>query len=72
MAATKTDGKGPQFVRYFGPLLKALHDLGGSGRPSEVENIIVSDLKVSLKEQNEVIKSGGSRVSHQIAWRSSI
>ena len=41
MAATKTDRKGPQFVRYFAPLLKALHDLGGSGRPSEVEDIII-------------------------------
>ena len=32
----KTKGDGPQFVRYFGPLLDALRALGGSGSPDEV------------------------------------
>ncbi len=30
----------PQFVKYFGPLLDALRQLGGSGRPDEVQSVI--------------------------------
>lgn len=28
--------KGAEFVKWFGPLLDALRDLGGSGKPHEV------------------------------------
>ena len=68
MASPRPNSKGPQFVRYFAPLLKALHDLGGSGRPSEVESIIVFDLGIPVQEQNEVTKAGQSRFSNQVAW----
>ena len=30
----------PQFVKYFGPVLEALKQLGGSGRPDEVRSVI--------------------------------
>lgn len=60
--------KGPQFVRYFGPLLDVLRDLGGSGRPTEVETAIASKLRLSEQEQNELTKSGQSRYANRVAW----
>ena len=60
--------EGAQFVRYLGPILDALRELGGSGTPDEVVEKIVKDLKVSEKDQNELISSGQSRFRNQIAW----
>jgi hypothetical protein len=40
--------EGAQFVRYFGPLLDALRELGGSGTPDEVvERICDPDRRCS-------------------------
>jgi restriction system protein len=38
--------EGAQFVRWFGALLDALRELGGSGTPSEVVDQIAKDLKL--------------------------
>jgi hypothetical protein len=32
--------QGPHFIRYFDPVIKALKELGGSGTPSEVVEIV--------------------------------
>jgi restriction system protein len=68
MPPRNTTSAGPQFTRYLGPVLKALRDLGGSGRPREVESLIVTDLKIPEAEQNQVTKSGQSRFRNQVAW----
>ncbi|MEI8246269.1 MAG: restriction endonuclease [Lentisphaerota bacterium] len=60
--------EGAQFVRYLGPILDALRELGCSGTPDEVVEKIAKDLKVSEKDQNELISSGQSRFRNQIAW----
>jgi restriction system protein len=60
--------KGAQFVRYFGPLLDALRELGGSGKPDEVVDRIASDLQLSDALQNELLPSGGQRYRNQVAW----
>ncbi len=60
--------KGPKFVRYFGPLLDALKELGGSGTPQEVTSVIAQRLTISEEEQNELLKSGTSRFQNQVAW----
>jgi restriction system protein len=60
--------KGPQFVKYFGPVIEALKELGGSGRPTEVKDWIADRLSISDEEQNELLKSGESRYSNQVAW----
>jgi restriction system protein len=60
--------KGPQFVRYFGPVMEALKDLGGSGRPSEVKDLIIEKLSLSDHEVNEALESGASRFSNQVDW----
>ncbi|MBI2058737.1 MAG: restriction endonuclease [Nitrospirae bacterium] len=65
---SKNEGKGPRFVRYFGPVLEALKELGGSGSPEEVRNKTVSLLSISEKEQGEQMESGQSRFANQVAW----
>ena len=60
--------KGPQFVRYFQPVLDALKQLGGSGRPEEVEETVAESLGLSEQERNEQIPSGQSRFSNKINW----
>jgi len=65
--AHKRKGAGPQFVRFFGPVVEALQDLGGSGRPTEVIDWITEKLDIS-EEQNELLSSGQTRVQNQIHW----
>ena len=60
--------KGPQFVRYFQPVLDALVELGGSGRPEEVEDVIAEQSDISESERNEQIPSGQSRFSNKVNW----
>ncbi len=59
---------GPKFIQFFGPLIESLKELGGSGRPDEVKDVIVKRLRISEKEQTEVISSGGSRFSNKVNW----
>jgi restriction system protein len=65
---TKAETKGPRFVRYFGPVVEVLKDLGGSGRPDEVRAMVASRLAISEQEQGEQIPSGSSRFDNQVAW----
>src|ERR1035438_9715572 len=60
--------EGAQFVRYFGPLLDALRELGGSGRPDEVVERIAADLQIPDSVQNELLPSGEPRFRNQVAW----
>jgi hypothetical protein len=66
--ATRKAGKGPQFVRFFGPLLDALRKLGGSGTPEEAVDQIAKDLGITDAEQDERLTSGESRFKNQVAW----
>jgi restriction system protein len=60
--------KCPRFVRYFAPIISALQDLGGSGRPSEVRDIIVEQLKISEEKQSELLANGTPRFDNQVGW----
>ena len=67
MAGKRTQ-KGPKFIRFMGPVIEALQDLGGSGRPAEVVDWITTKLDVSEEEQNALIASGQSRFANEIGW----
>jgi len=67
MAGKRTQ-KGSQFIRFMGPVIEALQDLGGSGRPSEVVDWIAAKQNISEEEQNALIASGQSRFANQIGW----
>ena len=58
--------KGPKFIRYFWPVICALKELGGSGTPSEVIEIVARNEKISEKEQQETLSSGGLRFANQV------
>lgn len=64
----KRTGAGPQFIQYFGPVIDALETLGGSGRPAEVKDIIVENLRISDEDQDVVTRSGVPRFSNQVDW----
>lgn len=57
-----------EFLRWFGPLLDALRDLGDSGRPREVSARIARNLNLSDEVLDETLKSGGSKYHNQVAW----
>ncbi len=60
--------KQADFINWFGPLLNALRELGGSGSPSEVSSSIATTLKISEEQLNETIKSGASKFHNQVCW----
>jgi restriction system protein len=60
--------QGPEFIRFFNPILDSLKQLGGSGRPSEVVDRIVASLQISEERLNETTKSGSQRIPNQIHW----
>jgi restriction system protein len=64
----RTIAKGPEFVKYFGPVLDALRALGASGTPSEVREQVARDLKLSDEELAQTIPSGQSRFDNKVNW----
>ncbi|MDT0651420.1 restriction endonuclease, partial [Autumnicola edwardsiae] len=60
--------KQAEFVKWFGPVLDALRELGYSGKPKEVSDRISKDLDLSEAFLNQTIKSGPNRFHNQVAW----
>jgi restriction system protein len=58
---------GPKFVQYFGSVLEALKDLGGSGRPKEVIEYIAETEHIDESEQ-ELLSDGTPRFNKNINW----
>lgn len=64
-----TDKKeGAEFLRWFGPLLDALRELGGSATPEETTDKVAELCDVPESEQNELMESGQPRFRNQVAW----
>ena len=57
-----------EFVRWFGPLLDALRDLGGSASPREAVDRIAETERVPSDLLNVALKSGQSRFYNQVHW----
>lgn len=57
-----------EFVKWFGPLLDALRDLGYSGKPREVSERIAKNLNLSDEILDQQLKSGENRFHNQVAW----
>ena len=57
-----------EFVKWFGPLLEALRQLGGSAKPREASDKIAENLKIKDEKLNEILNSGQSRYYNQVAW----
>src|SRR5216110_2188888 len=58
-----------QFTKYIGPVIAAIRELGGSGRPDEVRAVVARDLHISDREQSEPLPSGvQTRFENQVHW----
>ena len=60
--------EGAQFVRYFGPLLDALRELGGSATPTEASSKIADNLDIPQAQQDELLESGSPRFHNQVQF----
>jgi restriction system protein len=60
--------KGPQFIRFFKPIIEVLNEAGGSGTAGEVIDRVIEKMKISEKEQEGTNKNGQSRVRNQVNW----
>jgi len=61
-------GYGPEFTRFFQPIVTALREKGGTGTTSEVIDRSIELLGISEAEQNVELDSGSSRVRNQAQW----
>lgn len=57
-----------EFVKWMGPVLDALRELGGSGKPREVSELIAQRCDVSDNKLEETLKSGQTRFYNQVHW----
>lgn len=58
-----------EFTVWFGPVLEALKDLGGSGKPKEIVEWVGKSYKISDEILNaRYSKSGQLKFPNQIAW----
>lgn len=64
MATKKESG----FLKWMGPLLDALRELGGSGRPREVSLLIAERTQLHTDRLEETTRSGQTRFYNQVAW----
>ncbi len=60
--------KGPQFLRFCLPIIEVLNELGGSGKPSEITDMVIDSLGISEDEVEETTSNGASRIRNQVAW----
>ena len=66
---TEKPGTAPAFVKFIGPVVAALRDLGGSGRPDEVRGVVAIALGITEEEQARRLPSGvQSRFENQVHW----
>ena len=60
--------KKAEFVLWMGPLLDALRELGDSGTPHEVSDLIATNLEISDGKKEELMESGTPRFHNQVCW----
>ena len=56
------------FVRWMGPLLDALRELGDSATPQEASDLIAKNCHVSDETKEDLMKSGSPRFHNQVCW----
>ncbi len=59
---------GPEFLKWFGPVLDALRDLGGSAKPADVTELIARKYDVPKEVLEAKTKTGVPRFYNQVAW----
>ena len=57
-----------EFVKWMGPLLDALRQLGDSATPQEASDLIAINCNVPDKKKEELMESGTPRFHNQVCW----
>lgn len=57
-----------KYDELFSPTLTALHNLGGSGSVSEIEEQVASILKLTDTQVNEIHRGNTSKLTYRLAW----
>jgi restriction system protein len=58
----------PIHFKYIIPIVEVLKDLGGSGKPTEVIDLIVEKLGISEHKLLQINKRGKPKIRTQIHW----
>ena len=58
----------PEFAQWINPILVALRELGGSGKPREVVELVAKNEKVPDSVMDRLNTTGGSRFINQVHW----
>lgn len=57
-----------KYDELFNPTLTAIHNLGGSGSVSEIEEQVASNLKLTDEQVNEIHRGNTSKLTYRLAW----
>jgi restriction system protein len=57
-----------EFIKWMGPVLEALKELGGSGKPREVTLLVAKKCNIDEKMLEEKTKTGIPKFYNQVAW----
>lgn len=58
----------PTYDDLFNPVIQALHDLGGSGSNSEIDEKVAEILKLSEDDINEIHRGNRTKLGYRLAW----
>ncbi len=61
-------GNVPQHFEYLNPILEVLQAIGGSGKASEVIDLVIEKLNIPDEKLQEKVGSGQQKVVNQIHW----
>jgi restriction system protein len=64
----KRKNKKAEFVLWMSPILDALRELGDSGSPQEVSDLIAKNLNIPDEKKEELTDSGVPRFHNQVCW----
>jgi restriction system protein len=60
--------KGPEFIRFMTPIMDSLRELGGSGKASEVVDLVIQKAGITDTELDLITRTGVPRIKNQIHW----
>ncbi len=58
----------PKYDKLMNPVIKSLHNLGGSGTVSEIEEEVIKILDLSEKDVNEIHRNSVTKLTYRLAW----
>lgn len=67
-AKSREKDQGVEFLKWFGPLLDVLRDLGGSASTREAIDAVARKMAVTEEERQITLKSGVEKFANQVRW----